>query len=71
MRTEGKGLKVLDVNSNNIEYIDKHQHNSLTAENIKSLLIDKENLCVGNLNSGINLFNFEKNSFINYSIPSN
>ena len=67
--TEGKGLNVLDLKDNSISYIDKKQHKSLSDENIKSLLIDKETLWVGTLNSGINLFNIKQNTFVNDRIP--
>ena len=66
--TEGKGLNILDLKNNNISYIDKGNHKSLSDENIKSLLIDKETLWIGTLNSGINLFNIKTNTFFSDNI---
>jgi signal transduction histidine kinase/ligand-binding sensor domain-containing protein/DNA-binding response OmpR family regulator len=68
--TEGKGLNILNIKKNNISYINKEHHKSLSDENIKSLLIDKETLWIGTLNSGINLFDIKSKSFINDKIPT-
>ena len=66
--TEGKGLNVLNKKNNKISYINKDNFKSLTDENIKSLLIENDNLWIGTLDSGLSLFDIKKNIFINNTI---
>lgn len=66
--TEGKGINVFNLKKQHISQINKTQHLSLSDENIKSLLVDKNFLWVGTLNAGINLFNIKKNLFENEKI---
>lgn len=67
--TEGKGLNILNRKNNTISHINSKKYKFVSDENIKSLLVVKDKLWIGTLNSGINLFDIKTKKFINNYLP--
>lgn len=63
--TEGNGITILNKKSNAVSYLNQNTHSDLTANNIKSLLIDEELLWIGTYNAGVNLYDIKKKKLVN------
>jgi signal transduction histidine kinase/ligand-binding sensor domain-containing protein/DNA-binding response OmpR family regulator len=63
--TEGKGINIFDTKTNSVKYLDKSNNALLLDDNIKSLFVDENKLWVGTFNSGIAIYDLEKNTFQN------
>ncbi len=60
--TEGKGISILNTNNHTNTDLETLAQSSLPSTNIKSLLLDKNELWIGTYNAGVVVYDIEKNS---------
>ncbi|GAA4958583.1 hybrid sensor histidine kinase/response regulator [Algibacter aquimarinus] len=68
--TEGGGITVFNKKDNSYKYINKEITKQLSDNNIKSLLVLKDELWIGTFNKGVRIYNIKTKTF-NTSILSN
>ncbi|MEW7278308.1 two-component regulator propeller domain-containing protein [Aquimarina sp. 2201CG1-2-11] len=61
--TEGNGVNVIHKNGETFEELTEALNTKLSGVNVKSLLLDRQNLWIGTLKNGIKCFNIATKSF--------
>lgn len=65
--TEGGGVNILNKKTGEFRYIKQdNTANTLTSNNIKSLLLDNDDLWIGTYNGGLNILDLETGEVIHY-----
>lgn len=63
--TEGKGINFYNTLTKKVNYLETETNLGLPNNNIKSLLVDNNNLWIGTFNNGVAIYNLENNTFKN------
>lgn len=61
--TEGKGITVFDTSTDNVLYIDQKKYPELLSDNIKSLLVQQDQLWIGSYNEGAFVYDLTTKKF--------